>query len=514
MGSKDIAKVEKNKKENTKGIEMKNLKHYTGKKVALDVSVMHHRWKFDLEETNKYFLMRAAQWFQMLFQCNITLWAVYDGFKSPSFKIVQEERKVGIATKKQNWQEAVQKETVATEKLQELQVLKTTLEEEQKEIEEINKQIEEQTKVVNQSQEETKTRSRQYIRIMKSDYVLLQELCDLFGIGWAIGDEETEADFILATWARKSWVDVVFSNDSDIRGHGAPCVSFYYNENQYKKNKGKENKEENKEGGEKTENETWNPNSTMREFRIQEIISSLNLTMDQYVDIFILCHCDYCEGIKEVGPVKALEWIRKYKSVTNMLPVQALEWYLEAQTIKENLNKEVELYLKKEENVEELIFFMENEMKKDIKGKVEELERKAKEMWDACTTMPELIKKKRTLEEMSIFWKQYKMAKSKFGIDVSHPFPLPNSSASCWNWNLITLFFQTHLSISEADLQRYLPWIYDKCKQQENKGKKEDQIGTSIPEEEEETNLIKSPCKKKKDREGNEKPVILNELLF
>ncbi|KAF5803721.1 putative spleen exonuclease [Helianthus annuus] len=34
------------------------------------------------------------------------------------------------------------------------------------------------------------------------------------------------------------------------------------------------------------------------EFDVSKVLEELNLTMDQFIDLCILCGCDYCDSIK------------------------------------------------------------------------------------------------------------------------------------------------------------------------------------------------------------------------
>ena len=55
------------------------------------------------------------------------------------------------------------------------------------------------------------------------------------------------------------------------------------------------------------------------EFDFDKILSELEMTWDQFIDVCILCGCDYCDSIKGVGPVKALQLIRKHGCIEEML---------------------------------------------------------------------------------------------------------------------------------------------------------------------------------------------------
>ena len=40
---------------------------------------------------------------------------------------------------------------------------------------------------------------------------------------------------------------------------------------------------------------------------------------DEFIDMCILCGCDYCPTIPKVGPVRAMKYIQKYKSIDNLI---------------------------------------------------------------------------------------------------------------------------------------------------------------------------------------------------
>ncbi|XP_073140605.1 flap endonuclease 1 isoform X1 [Henckelia pumila] len=61
------------------------------------------------------------------------------------------------------------------------------------------------------------------------------------------------------------------------------------------------------------------------EFEVSKVLEELNLTMDQFIDLCILCGCDYCDSIKGIGGMTAIKLIRQHGSIENIL---------------ENINKE------------------------------------------------------------------------------------------------------------------------------------------------------------------------------
>ncbi|KZV48160.1 flap endonuclease 1 [Dorcoceras hygrometricum] len=61
------------------------------------------------------------------------------------------------------------------------------------------------------------------------------------------------------------------------------------------------------------------------EFEVSKVLEELNVTMDQFIDLCILCGSDYCDSIKGIGGMTAMKLIRQHGSIENIL---------------ENINKE------------------------------------------------------------------------------------------------------------------------------------------------------------------------------
>jgi flap endonuclease-1 len=59
------------------------------------------------------------------------------------------------------------------------------------------------------------------------------------------------------------------------------------------------------------------------EVDLKKVLAGLELTMDQFIDFCILCGCDYCDSIKNMGPVKALKYIKAHGTIEKVL--EALE---------------------------------------------------------------------------------------------------------------------------------------------------------------------------------------------
>eukprot|EP00897_Mesotaenium_endlicherianum_P005242 jgi/Mesen1/4746/ME000242S03921 len=55
------------------------------------------------------------------------------------------------------------------------------------------------------------------------------------------------------------------------------------------------------------------------EFEIDKVLEELQLSMGEFVDMCILCGCDYCDTIRGIGPQTALKLIRQHKSIEAVL---------------------------------------------------------------------------------------------------------------------------------------------------------------------------------------------------
>ena len=55
------------------------------------------------------------------------------------------------------------------------------------------------------------------------------------------------------------------------------------------------------------------------EIKLDEVLSGLDLTMDEFVDLCILCGCDYCDRIEGIGCIKAYQLIKEYKTIEKVI---------------------------------------------------------------------------------------------------------------------------------------------------------------------------------------------------
>jgi len=58
---------------------------------------------------------------------------------------------------------------------------------------------------------------------------------------------------------------------------------------------------------------------TMKEIKLERILSDLEMNHSEFIDLCILLGCDYTTTIPKVGPKRALEMISKYRSIENFI---------------------------------------------------------------------------------------------------------------------------------------------------------------------------------------------------
>jgi len=107
----------------------------------------------------------------------------------------------------------------------------------------------------------------------------------------------------------------------------------------------------------------------IREFYLERILAELELSQDEFIDLCILLGCDYCDSIKGIGPKRAIDLIKQYKTIEEIIKhldtkkyTLPEEWpYQEARELFKNpeVVKVEDVELKWEgPNEEELIKFM------------------------------------------------------------------------------------------------------------------------------------------------------------
>jgi 5'-3' exonuclease len=116
-----------------------------------------------------------------------------------------------------------------------------------------------------------------------------KELFDLFGVKYI--HAPCEAESLLAMLCRNNYIDGCISEDTDILANGGHLFLRNFNADK----------------------------NTIEEYCLHGILDNLKMTQEQFVDMCILCGCDYTTKINGMGPITAHKLITKYGSIEEVL---------------------------------------------------------------------------------------------------------------------------------------------------------------------------------------------------
>jgi 5'-3' exonuclease len=58
------------------------------------------------------------------------------------------------------------------------------------------------------------------------------------------------------------------------------------------------------------------------EIDLEVLLAELDLTMDQFIDLCIMCGCDYANNIRGIGAVRALSLMKQHGSIEAVVKVR------------------------------------------------------------------------------------------------------------------------------------------------------------------------------------------------
>lgn len=147
----------------------------------------------------------------------------------------------------------------------------------------------------------------------------IKHLLNLMGVSYI--HEDGEAEGLASELCRIGYVDYVMTEDMDSLAFGCPrlirkCID--------KKDKSKD---------------------SISIFNLDNILSSFNITYDQFVELCILCGCDYCPNINRIGNITAFKLIQTHKNIDNILEYNnKYNKYNIPEGYKENFNTSKQLF--------------------------------------------------------------------------------------------------------------------------------------------------------------------------
>jgi len=147
--------------------------------------------------------------------------------------------------------------------------------------------------------EEKKALEKGTIRIKKEYIDDLKHLFSLMGVSYIHAPGEAEA--YASELCRMGYVDSVITEDMDTLSYGCPqllrsCID-----------------------------KTIKRPEVVTSFDFQQILSDFKMNHDQFIDMCILCGCDYCPTIPKIGPIRAMKLMQKYGSIDVFLETENVQ---------------------------------------------------------------------------------------------------------------------------------------------------------------------------------------------
>ena len=151
---------------------------------------------------------------------------------------------------------------------------------------------EEELKKLNLNSEETIQQEKRTVRATKKDCDDIKELLTLMGIPYIDAPSEAEATCAALVKCGKAYATA--TEDMDALTLGSTKMIRNINSSDQKK-------------------------QTTTEYNLELVLKDLAITMDQFIDVCILCGCDYTKTIKGIGPVRALALIQEHNTIENVM---------------------------------------------------------------------------------------------------------------------------------------------------------------------------------------------------
>ena len=144
------------------------------------------------------------------------------------------------------------------------------------------------------SEEDKNNLEKQTIRLTKEHVDDIKQLLELMGVSYVQAHGEAEA--YASEMCRKGMVDYVVTEDMDTLAFGCPRMIRTCLDKSIKRK------------------------DIISIIDLDEVLQGFEITYDEFVDLCILCGCDYCENIPRVGNKTAYSLIKKHRSIESILP--------------------------------------------------------------------------------------------------------------------------------------------------------------------------------------------------
>ena len=140
-----------------------------------------------------------------------------------------------------------------------------------------------------------KSLNRQVFKICSNDYVKLKELFNLLNVGYY--EAHGEADILCVKLEKENVVDGCMTEDMDFLTHGSNYLIRDFN----------------------------NKKNVVNIYNLKDILENLQMTKEEFIDMCILCGCDYSSKIKGLGAIGSYNFIKKYGNIETFIENECCE---------------------------------------------------------------------------------------------------------------------------------------------------------------------------------------------
>jgi flap endonuclease-1 len=251
-----------------------SLSSLRGKKIALVSSILLYKYRYHISTDNFHILGFISKIIELL-EFGILPVFVFDGAPPEAKKDTLCKRN----DVRENMKERINKLKEERSSLPEINVnvdefIDDTDEPDREEVEIINK-----VKKINKEIEQLQ---KNILYVNKNHSNEVMELLKTLGIPFLKGISEAEET--CAYLQRNGFVDYVLTEDTDSLAFGTELVIF-----------------------------------GTQLYSLTKILSLLEINFNQFIDLCILCGCDFTCTIPKIGPVNALKLIKKHNSIENLI---------------------------------------------------------------------------------------------------------------------------------------------------------------------------------------------------
>ena len=145
------------------------------------------------------------------------------------------------------------------------------------------------------TEEQKNNLEKQTIRLTKQHVDDIKHLLDLMGVSYVQAHGEAEA--YASEMCRQNMVDYVVTEDMDTLAFGCPRMIRTCLDKSIKRN------------------------DIISVIDLHTLLTDFKMTYEQFVDMCILCGCDYCPNIPRIGNKTAFKLITNHKNIDTILPL-------------------------------------------------------------------------------------------------------------------------------------------------------------------------------------------------